>query len=679
MAKRGNIFYTDKDFTDSEVQQQFGFPVILILHDNNSVIKKISAFDENGIKSIYDFSLSASKQFVTDSIATAISNIKDNTLEFPTFADFPQPGEVGNVYIDLAEDKIYIWDSASSTYISQSWNQSIITSIQTQITALQNSKLDKGSYVGTAQDLKNSIDNLQIGGRNFLRNSKNFAGLTNWNINGNPVITQNADYITLDLPANSPSVGLFQPLDLGGYAGDITISFDAKSASNGWLYDLNIGIEGKSAKTNFGINDVTTWTRFSFTLNLATVTNYCVFIFYKGGDNVNLGLHLKNIKLEKGNKATDWTPAPEDKQDSLQDIVGNVGVGKTNASSTEKLEVNGNIKADNLKAKSTQFQLQSSINPTPNTLVPKTDGSSLIWYNNSSIENNIPFIPYGWVFGLGSGSLSSNTAIGNNALANNTGGNENTAIGFYALANNVNGFRNTAIGYYALSSNTNGRENTAIGYSALAINTAGRENTAIGYYALANNDNGFRNVAVGNYSQKYSSGKDNCSFGESSLAYAGSAVNNSVFGSGSGYTCYGNSNSAFGYNSLYYCSGANNVAIGALSAYNIGSGNKCVFIGAADSISLNTPNSTNMIAIGFNVAGKGSNTVELGNDSISNTYLKGKVNLNNRLKLASYTKAQRDDLTNKEVGDMIWQTDSGNSGIRVFDGTNWLAVQTVID
>lgn len=77
------------------------------------------------------------------------------------YSDFPQPGEVGNVYIDLEEDKLYIWDSASSTYISQSWNQSIITSIQTQITALQNNKLDKGGYVGTAKDLKNNIETKQ--------------------------------------------------------------------------------------------------------------------------------------------------------------------------------------------------------------------------------------------------------------------------------------------------------------------------------------------------------------------------------------------------------------------------------------------------------------------------------------------------------------------------------------
>lgn len=99
----------------------------------------------------------ATETFVSQAISSAISNIKDNTQEFPTFQDFPQPGEVGNVYIDLEEDVLYIWDSASNSYISQSWNQTIITSIQTQITSLQNSKLDKGGYTGTAQDLFDAI------------------------------------------------------------------------------------------------------------------------------------------------------------------------------------------------------------------------------------------------------------------------------------------------------------------------------------------------------------------------------------------------------------------------------------------------------------------------------------------------------------------------------------------
>ena len=84
-----------------------------------------------------------------------------------------------------------------------------------------------------------------------------------------------------------------------------------------------------------------------------------------------------------------WLNRINSKQDRLQDVTGNVGVGKTDASATEKLDVNGNVKADNLKVKSTQFQLQSFINPTPNTLVPKTDGSGLEWFDNNSVK---PFL-----------------------------------------------------------------------------------------------------------------------------------------------------------------------------------------------------------------------------------------------------------------------------------------------
>ena len=84
-----------------------------------------------------------------------------------------------------------------------------------------------------------------------------------------------------------------------------------------------------------------------------------------------------------------WLDRINSKQDRLQDSIGSVGVGRPDTSATEKLDVNGNVKADNLKAKSTQFQLQSSINPTPNTLVPKTDGSGLIWYNKYSVPTNL--------------------------------------------------------------------------------------------------------------------------------------------------------------------------------------------------------------------------------------------------------------------------------------------------
>lgn len=74
---------------------------------------------------------------------------------------------------------------------------------------------------------------------------------------------------------------------------------------------------------------------------------------------------------------------------TLNVIGHNVGIGTI--SPTEKLEVNGNAKANAYK-----FNLQSSITPTPNTLVAKTDGSGLTWYNNNSVAGELftgtPFV-----------------------------------------------------------------------------------------------------------------------------------------------------------------------------------------------------------------------------------------------------------------------------------------------
>ena len=134
-----------------------------------------------------------------------------------------------------------------------------------------------------------------------------------------------------------------------------------------------------------------------------------------------------------------------------------------------------------------------------------------------------------------------------------------------------------------------------------------------------------------------------------------------------------------------YCGGTDSIAIGYRAGMPQTESDKGatslqnIYLGGLSSTVRVLSDTVNQINIGYNVVGKGSNTIEFGNDNIISTYLKGKIILNERLKLASYTKAQRNALTSKTVGEMIWQTDNGNSGIRVFDGTNWLAVQTTID
>lgn len=107
-----------------------------------------------------------------------------------------------------------------------------------------------------------------------------------------------------------------------------------------------------------------------------------------------------------------------------------------------------------------------------------------------------------------------NTAVGYQAMVNNTTGYENvavgthaldmnttgwwcTALGFSSLANNVAGEGNTATGCLALNSNSTGNGNSAFGFQALATNTLGSYNTAIGRIALSANGTGWNNVGVG--------------------------------------------------------------------------------------------------------------------------------------------------------------------------------------
>jgi len=98
-----------------------------------------------------------------------------------------------------------------------------------------------------------------------------------------------------------------------------------------------------------------------------------------------------------------------------------------------------------------------------------------------------------------------NTAVGNNAMFSNLHGDSNMALGQGALGNNVSGSRNVAMGAQALAGNTV-TSNTAVGFQALLNNTTGGTivvadgigpNTAIGSQTLVVNVTGSNNNAVG--------------------------------------------------------------------------------------------------------------------------------------------------------------------------------------
>jgi len=223
---------------------------------------------------------------------------------------------------------------------------------------------------------------------------------------------------------------------------------------------------------------------------------------------------------------------------------------------------------------------------------------------------------------------ANNTANGMYSLYSNTTGNYNTANGYASLYSNTTGYRNTANGNYSLYSNTTGFRNTANGNYSLYSNTTGFRNTANGMYSLNSNTTGNYNTANGMYSLYLNTtGSNNTANGYASLNSNTTGYQNTANGYNSLYSnTTGNYNTANGMYSLYLnTTGSNNTANGYQAGRYIADGTTAnetsttsVYLGA--NTKANASGDTNEIVIGYGAIGQGSNTIMLGNSSITGLY-----------------------------------------------------------
>ena len=221
-------------------------------------------------------------------------------------------------------------------------------------------------------------------------------------------------------------------------------------------------------------------------------------------------------------------------------------------------------------------------------------------------------------------SGANNTAIGYNTLCNNTTGNHNIALGWNALQSNTTGGYNVALGSEALCTNTTTSYNFAVGWRAMKNNT-GCGNTAIGQMAMCGST-ASNAVAIGKCTLKCATGNSNVAIGAQAGQNISSGYGNLLFGAIAGYgITTGSSNVYIGDQaSRYNVSGANNVAIGKYAGRCHASGTKAsgsnnVYIG--QDARAGASNSANEIVIGCGAQGCGSNTIRLGNTSITGAYV----------------------------------------------------------
>lgn len=258
---------------------------------------------------------------------------------------------------------------------------SIDKALKDQAEKVDQAITDAGNALDTANDAQtaadaaqDNLDDLKIGGRNFILNSDFSNETTGWTAEAGATLTVEQDatygtcakYVAEHTYSENPAQRFyttnitFEPSAEDG----AMLSFMAKSDEATTLYS------GRQGSTEEQAHSITTeWGYFSrsFSGELSgSLSFYGIGTFY-----------ITDIKYEAGNKATDWTPAPEDVQQSIGNAQSTADAAQDTAdAANEEVQI----------AKTSIELLNNSIR----SLVTDENGSSLMTQTSS-----------GWTFNIG--------------------------------------------------------------------------------------------------------------------------------------------------------------------------------------------------------------------------------------------------------------------------------------
>lgn len=259
----------------------------------------------------------------------------------------------------------------------------------TKISSLEKTVATNTETIATTKNeltasFNKAIDDLEIGGRNLLENSNVFAlgsaakGLTRritaegWL----EVVASegNGNYISATIPSIN---SILSKLNAGDY---ITVSADIKGdgiASNtapSLYLASNMSYQRLKGELEDG-----KWVRVSYTRKYVENTSLSPHWGFKGLSGT---YSIKNLKVEKGTKATDWSPAPEDVDSMIsKNTAAITSEAKTRADEIEAeakrinaltTTVEGNTSAIQSEQK-TRSDADTALGKRIDTVVAKTD------------------------------------------------------------------------------------------------------------------------------------------------------------------------------------------------------------------------------------------------------------------------------------------------------------------
>lgn len=297
--------------------------------------------DSSRVK-INDQTLSAVYTTITQSV-TALQN---NVSTLQTSLNVVQGQISSKIWksdIETATDELgneitTLTDQYSAVVQTQNSLSAKISSLETTSTSHTSQIADLQVTVdGFSSTVQTAISEIQVGGRNFATRTNRGAEGWSWLLQDSTgsSVTSTTDStgilcakFTLGSASSSWYVISYRNIQPGKYDPntDYTVSFDVLPSADEVHFDISFRETDNSDPLTNTVSSarikINVWSKVTVVLHtLSTLPTSRNQVLYITGMNVKAGVSytIKNLKIEKGNKATDWTPAPEDIDTKLED------------------------------------------------------------------------------------------------------------------------------------------------------------------------------------------------------------------------------------------------------------------------------------------------------------------------------------------------------------------------
>lgn len=277
----------------------------------------------------------------------------------------------------LADSKLYINQEITTVNSNLSKATSDISVLKGQIALkVEQSDIDK-TVTTVKNELVAKVDGIEIGGRNLIRNTSNV-------------------YIEANTSQWYWTDKMYQISDLGIKTGDkITFSAYIGNSQYGIITRITTFTKegGENGKKSFmGTRIPPNSEGFGYITITITEDMHTIQFCFQNGDTSKSSnkFKYKCRKVEKGNKATDWTPAPEDVDQAIEDVITTTDTKISKAKSDIKIETDKiALNVSNLTTKTSTIETQLGDKATKAEVKTVSDKAASIEANLNGITQRV--------------------------------------------------------------------------------------------------------------------------------------------------------------------------------------------------------------------------------------------------------------------------------------------------